>query len=139
MRVQSVQGIETTTLFPHVGRALAKDRHRGPMPTSGDSFLDAYLRRLDPDIARSFTPEQLRAIKTLFRSRGFPRQLLSLRQSFAFGRRRYFFSMHFGPERRNRSLWRNPSLGELMTGYGMAFGAVLVLLAAAYGVACLFI
>ena len=53
-----------------------------------ESFLNHYFKRLDPEVAASFTPEQRDAIMAMFGAREIANHSLEIRRSIAFGRRR---------------------------------------------------
>lgn len=66
-----------------------------------DPFLDHYFRRIDPDVAASFTDEQRRAIKVMFGARGVMRHAVDIRRSIGFGRQRFYMVLLAGRERRS--------------------------------------
>jgi hypothetical protein len=65
-----------------------------------DPFLDNYLKRIDPRVAASFTEEQRRALRTMFDGRAARRHRIDIRQSWGFGRHRFYFVILGGRERR---------------------------------------
>ena len=65
-----------------------------------DPFLDHYFKRIDPQIAGSFTPEQREAIKTMFGARGIAKHSVEIRRSLPIGRGRYYLVLLLGRERR---------------------------------------
>lgn len=68
---------------------------------SGDEVLKHYLRRVDPEVADSFTPEQREAIKTMLGNRGIARHAVEIRHSLPFGRRRFYMVLLMGREQRS--------------------------------------
>lgn len=65
-----------------------------------DPFIDHYFKRIDPQVAASFTPEQQEAIKTMFGARGIARHTVELRRSLPVGKRRYYLVLLLGREQR---------------------------------------
>jgi hypothetical protein len=65
-----------------------------------DPFLDTFLKRLDPDIAASFTDEQLNAIRLSFGAQVRQRHPLDIRRSVLVLCRRYYLILLAGRERR---------------------------------------
>lgn len=62
--------------------------------------LDPYLRRLDPQVAASFTDVQREALKDMLGARGVATHTVEVRRSIPLGRRRFYLVFLFGPERR---------------------------------------
>lgn len=94
------------------------------MPES-DSFFEHYFRRIDPQVAASFTEEQRRAIRTMFGSRGIARHAVDFRRSFRLGRRRFYLVVLAGRER--RSIERLAREGMISRGLDWAMSAIAVL------------
>ena len=96
-----------------------------------DAALDHYLKRIDPDVAASFTTEQRDALKTLLVGRGLARHLVEMRRSVPIGNKRYYFVFLFGQERRQlRRLYSQgmASMSFNMLGYLLtAIGCILPL------------
>ena len=65
-----------------------------------DVVLERALRMLDPEVARSFTSEQRRAIRTMLDLRFATEHLIDLRRGFNVSGRRYFLAFLLGRERR---------------------------------------
>ncbi len=64
-------------------------------------FLDHYFKRLDPEVADSFSEEQKHAIWTLFGGRGIAKHALELRRALPLpGGRRFYMVFLCGRERR---------------------------------------
>ena len=99
-------------------------------PLEDDTFLDHYFKRIDPQVAASFNPAQLDAIKTMFGGRGVNRHAVDLRRRFAIGRNRFYLVLLIGRE--NRSLVRPPRKG-LAAFFGY-LGLALLLLVPVFGV-----
>jgi hypothetical protein len=82
---------------------MARDEPRDP-------FIEKFFGQIAPQIAQSFTPVQLAAIKVAFGSRSWSgRHWIDLRLSIPFLWRRYYLVLLAGPERRSgkrRSLER---------------------------------
>jgi hypothetical protein len=68
--------------------------------TSQESFLNHYFKRLNPDVAATFTPQQRDAIMAMFGARGIAKHTLEVRRSIPFGRRRFYLVFLMGPEQR---------------------------------------
>lgn len=67
---------------------------------SRDPFIDHYFKRIDPQVAATFTQEQCEAIKTMFGARGMAQHAVEVRRSLPIGRRRYYLVLLLGRERR---------------------------------------
>ncbi|MEE8505703.1 MAG: hypothetical protein V3S40_05700 [Kiloniellales bacterium] len=68
--------------------------------SSHDAFLNHYFKRLDPEVAASFTAEQREAIKIMFGSRGIAKHAVEVRRSVPFGRLRFYVVFLLGREQR---------------------------------------
>jgi hypothetical protein len=68
---------------------------------SQDPFLEKFFGRIQPAVARSFTPSQLAAIRLAFESRGPAQHTIDLRISFPFFWRRLYIVLLAGRERRS--------------------------------------
>ena len=68
--------------------------------SSHDPFFDHYFKRLDPEVAASFTAEQREAIKIMFGSRGIAKHAVEVRRSVPFGRVRFYLVFLLGREQR---------------------------------------
>jgi hypothetical protein len=78
-----------------------KDRRAETRRPTDQAFLDHYLKRLDPDVADSFSEEQKRAIWTLFGARGIAKHAIELRRALPLpGGRRFYMVLLCGRERR---------------------------------------
>lgn len=99
-----------------------------------DPFIDHYFRRIDPQIAASFTTEQREAIKSMFGARGIAKHSVEIRRSVPVGRRRYYFVLLLGPERRTMGrLFSEGAATRPFTLLGYAITAAAWLLPAAGG------
>jgi len=102
-----------------------------PSAAGEDPFIEHYFKRLDPEIAASFTPAQRDAIRVMFGARGIARHAVELRRSIPFlGGRRFYLVFLMGRER--RGLARIYSQGTVsrpfnLLFYGLLGGLVLVL------------
>ena len=68
--------------------------------SSHDPFFDHYFKRLDPEVAASFTAEQCEAIKIMFGSRGIVKHAVEVHRSVPFGRVRFYLVFLLGREQR---------------------------------------
>lgn len=66
-----------------------------------ESFLSHYFKRLNPEVAASFTPDQRDAIMTMFGAREIAKHSIEVRRSISFGRRRFYLVFLMGPEQRH--------------------------------------
>jgi len=66
----------------------------------GDIFFDRSFGRIDPKIAASFTDQQFGAIKAAFTRRPGLDHLVEFRHGLALGRKRYYFALLFGSDKR---------------------------------------
>ncbi len=78
---------------------LPSSRHRAAA-SPDDGFLDHYFKRIEPQVATSFTPTQQQAIKTMFGTRGINRHAVDIRRSLSFGRSRFYMVFLMGREHR---------------------------------------
>ena len=81
------------------GRAARGARPK-PVAVSDDIFLDHYLRRIDPQVAASFTEPQIAAIKQMLGARAAGPHALDFRPTLTLGRRRYYMVLMMGRDRR---------------------------------------
>jgi hypothetical protein len=113
------------------------DQDRGPIATSTaarDPFIDHYFRRIDPQVAASFTTEQRDAIKSMFGARGIAKHSVEIRRSLPIGRRRYYLVLLLGRERRTIGrLFSEGAATKSFTLLGYAITAAAWLLPAAGG------
>jgi hypothetical protein len=65
--------------------------------------LDPYLRRLDPEVAASFSDAQREALKDMLGARGVAKHTVEVRRSIPLGRRRFYLVFLLGPEGRGMS------------------------------------
>lgn len=82
-------------------RRKSRPASRESATTSKESFLNHYLKRLNPEVATSFTPEQRDAIMIMFGAREIANHSIEVRRSIPFGRRRFYLIFLMGPERRD--------------------------------------
>lgn len=102
---------------------LAATRHRTPA-NDGDPFIEHYFKRLDPEVAASFTPAQRDAIRVMFGARGIAEHAVELRRSIPFlGGRRFYLVLLMGRER--RGLARVYSQGHASRPFNFLFYGVL--------------
>lgn len=93
---------------------------------SDDRFLDHYFKRLDPEVADSFSEEQREAIKVMFGARGIARHTVEVRRSIPWGSARFYLVFLLGPERRSFS--RVYSQGMISKHFNFVFYAGLAAL-----------
>lgn len=74
-------------------------RKAGKIPK--ETFLNHYFKRLNPEVAASFTPEQRDAIMAMFGAREIANHAIEVRRSISFGRRRFYLVFLMGPEQRH--------------------------------------
>lgn len=79
----------------------ARRRHTGTRRPTDQAFLDHYFKRLDPELAASFSDDQKRAIHTMFGGRGITRHAVEVRRSLPLpGGRRFYMVFLCGREQR---------------------------------------
>lgn len=100
-----------------------------------DGVLERALRPLDPEVARSFSPEQRRAIRTMLDLRNGTEQLVDLRRGVSLGGRRYFLTLMLGRERRRLSRAKAGGLLAGLQHHGLLLVASAGVLAAIFAVA----
>ncbi|MDH3594482.1 MAG: hypothetical protein OEU09_00805 [Rhodospirillales bacterium] len=103
---------------------LPSDRHRTATAPDDDGFLDHYFKRIDPQVAASFTPAQQQAIKTMFGTRGINRHAVDIRRGLSFGRSRFYMVFLMGREHRALGGSARPGLRSFV---GYLFLALLLL------------
>lgn len=115
-----------------------KARRAEARSASDRAFLDHYFRRLDPEVAASFTAPQRDAIATMFGARGIARHAVEVRRSIPFpGGWRLYLVFLLGRERRTISRLYSQGMvsGRFNAVFYLGLGAlfllpVLILLAA---------
>ena len=76
-------------------------RRAGTRRPTDQAFLDHSFKRLDPEVADSFSEDQRRAIWTMFGSRGIAQHAVELRRSLPLpGGRRFYMVFLCGREQR---------------------------------------
>jgi hypothetical protein len=108
------------------------ERQRRGTPPSDDSFFDHYFKRIDPQVAASFTPAQRQAIRTMFGARGFNRHAVDIRRGITIGASRFYMVLLMGRE--HRALRRLPrsGLGRLVGYFMLALLLLVPIFAAVY-------
>lgn len=107
-------------------------------PLPDESFTRKFLRTLPPDVAASFTPEQLAGVQRAFGLRHGPRHPFDLRRSIWTPWGRVYLVLLVGPERRSDE---RRAIERVLAGLGRAADAMvsttlaLCLLLGALGVA----
>ncbi len=68
---------------------------------SSDDVLQHYLKRIDPEIAASFTEPQRDAIKSILGARGMTKHAVEIRHSLPFAKWRLYIVLLMGKEQRS--------------------------------------
>ncbi len=77
------------------------ERRAGTRRATDQAFLDHYFKRLDPEVADSFSEQQKHAIWTLFGARGIAKHAIELRRTLPLpGGRRFYLVFLCGREQR---------------------------------------
>lgn len=98
------------------GNSHAKGRRSGTRRPAEQAFLDHYLKRLDPEVAASFTETQRQAIHTMFGGRGITRHAVEVRRSLPLpGGRRFYLVFLCGRERRGITRLHGRGAGSPVT------------------------
>ena len=78
-----------------------KQRRAGARRPADQAFLEHYFKRIDPEVADSYSDEQKRAIWTMFGGRGITKHAVELRRSLPLpGGRRFYTVFLCGREQR---------------------------------------
>ncbi len=93
--------IEERGAIQEPSRPKTRPARRETAKNSSESFLNHYFKRLNPEVAASFTPEQRDAIMIMFGAREIARHSVEIRRSIPVGRRRFYLVFLMGPERRH--------------------------------------
>jgi len=93
--------IEERGVIPGQIARKPRSTRRETAKIPNDSFLNHYFKRLHPEVAASFTPEQRDAIMAMFGAREIANHALEVRRSISFGRRRFYLVFLMGPEQRH--------------------------------------
>lgn len=107
-----------------------KARRAEARNASDRAFLDHYFRRLDPEVAASFSAEQRDAIAAMFGARGTVRHAVELRRSVPFpGGWRLYLVLLLGRERRTMSRLYSQGMvsGRFNVMFYLGLGALLLL------------
>ncbi len=104
-------------------------------PAGGDPFLEQFFARIPGATARSFTPDQLLAIKMAFGTRDWGMHTVDLRWSIPL--LRYYVVLVMGPEKRSKERRRNEKRFRPFAtlGNGFVLAIMLVLLTIPVGLA----
>jgi hypothetical protein len=96
----------------------------GPiMDGACDPFIDRFFERIPREVAETFTPEQLIAVKMAFGARSWGSHAIDIRQSFRFAWWRVYIVFLAGAERRDEE--RLAAEGRLFGTFGNAAVTVL--------------
>lgn len=68
---------------------------------SDEEVLRHYLKRVDPEVAASFTDQQRQAIKVMLGGRGLARHAVEIRHSIPLGKKRFYTVLLIGREQRS--------------------------------------
>ncbi|MCH8037969.1 MAG: hypothetical protein IIC53_12735 [Proteobacteria bacterium] len=107
-----------------------KARRAEARNASDRAFLDHYFRRLDPEVAASFSAEQRDAIAAMFGARGTVRHAVELRRSVPFpGGWRLYLVLLLGRERRTMSRLYSQGMvsGRFNVAFYLGLGALFLL------------
>ncbi len=86
------------------------------MDARPDPFLARFFSRIPPEAAKSFTPDQLAAIRMAFGARQWGHHAVDFRKSFPFFWRRFYIVLLLGAERRTEARLR--AEGEMFGTFG---------------------
>ncbi len=107
-----------------------KARRAEARNASERAFLDHYFRRLDPEVAASFSAEQRDAIATMFGARGIARHAVEVRRSVPVpGGWRFYLVFLLGRERRAMSRLYSQGMvsGRFNAVFYLGLGALFLL------------
>ena len=107
-----------------------KARRAEARNASDRAFLDHYFRRLDPEVAASFSAERRAAIATMFGARGIARHAVEVRRSVPFpGGWRLYLVLLLGRERRTISRLYSQGMvsGRFNVVFYLGLGALFLL------------
>ena len=80
-----------------------------PVPTPSEAFIVRFLRRVPPEVAASFTPDQLAAVQRAFGMRYAMDHAVDVRRTMSLPWGRFYLVLLGGRDRRQegrRSRWR---------------------------------
>ncbi len=120
------------------GDADARDRTKdgGASEASArDADINEILKRINPEVAATFTPQQRRVLRSLLATRGATRHIFDLRQTLPIFGKRYYLAVFFGRERRFANLTRDLAMKDLVCRYLVYLGLALTFLVPFYGLA----
>lgn len=86
------------------------------LPHADDPFVARFFHRIPPSIARTFTPQQLAAIKLAFGARQWGDHPIDLRRSFGIGRWRFYIVLLMGRARRGKDIRRQGMVLRILAG-----------------------
>jgi hypothetical protein len=101
----------------------------GAVRTSAETFFNHYFKRVNPEVAASFTEAQRDAIMTMFGAREITNHTVEVRHSIPFGRRRFYLIFLMGPERRSFVRLHGPDAGAqpFNVGFYLGLGVLLMI------------
>lgn len=110
----------------------ATRRPRRTVPSGEDGFFEHYFKRIDPQVAASFTPLQRQAIKTMFGARGINHHAVDIRRGITLGASHFYMVLLMGRE--HSALNRGPrsGLGRLVGYFLLALLLLVPIFAAVY-------
>lgn len=76
-------------------------RNRPRRPPSQTDMLNRYLKRMDPEIAASFSEAQREAIESMLGARGMKKHAVEIRRSIPFAKWRFYAVILMGKEQRS--------------------------------------
>lgn len=107
-------------------------RPRRSRPPDDDSFFDHYFKRIEPQVAATFTPAQRQAIKTMFGARGITRHAVDIRRGITIGASRFYLVLLMGREHRALGALPRSVLGRLVGYFVLALLLLVPIFAAVY-------
>ena len=138
MQLQPVYETGKGPRFESPSDAASRRQEGGSKEASArDADLDEILKRINPEVAVTFTPQQRRVLRSLLATRGATRHTLDLRQTLPIFGKRYYLAVFFGRERRFANLTRDLATKDLVCRYLVYLGLALTMLVPFYGLASL--
>jgi hypothetical protein len=86
------------------------------LPHADDPFVARFFHRIPPSIARSFTPQQLAAVKLAFGTRQWGDHPIDLRRTFGIGRWRFYIVLLMGRARRGKDIRKQGLVLRILSG-----------------------
>ncbi len=138
MQLQPVYEAGKGPRFAGAADARSRTENGGASEVSArDADIDEILKRINPEVAETFTSQQRRVLRALLATRGATRHSFDLRQTLPIFGKRYYLAIFFGRERRFANLTRDLSVKDLVCRYLIYLGLALTFLVPFYGLASL--